>query len=143
VHIKYISLLVQYFIFQYNFLVDLLKNKGMKKKIKKNHLFMLGKSREHPNKNQQKRKKENCGFVVDWAEAEAAMERGRVGGGKNVQASPDLVASCPPPTPLQASSDLELGALEPREKRRKSRSQEVEEIAGQRYKYQATFSEIF
>jgi hypothetical protein len=37
----------------------------MKKKIKKNHLFMLGKSREHPNKNQQKRKKENCGFVVD------------------------------------------------------------------------------
>jgi len=65
VHIKYISLLVQYFIFQYNFLVDLLKNKGMKKKIKKNHLFMLGKSREHPNKNQQKRKKENCGFVVD------------------------------------------------------------------------------
>jgi len=68
-------------------------------------------------KTPKKKKKKTCGFVVGLAEDEAAMERGRVGGGKNVQASPDLAASCPPPTLLQASPDLELGAPEPHENR--------------------------
>jgi hypothetical protein len=54
------------------------------------------------------------------------MERGRVGGEKNILASTDMAASCPPPTPLQASLDPELEL----HVSRKSRSQEVEEIAG-------------
>jgi len=37
-----------------------------------------------------KKKIETCGFVVGCAEDEAAMEKGRVGGGKSVQASPHL-----------------------------------------------------